>query len=207
MQKRVILIGLVCVMLFAGCAKKEAPSKGEEVTEEPKTPETIETTENAEVGGVTEQTDVTETVTGIVFEGTTTEGDVLTNACFEESKLTMVNVWATYCNPCLNEMPDLGEIANSYEKSEFQIIGIISDVMEGGAPEQLEYAKELISQTNATYTHMLLNESVYLNLLGNIEAVPTTFFVNQKGEILETVVGAQSKESWEEMIRGWLEKL
>ncbi|MBO5373276.1 MAG: TlpA family protein disulfide reductase [Lachnospiraceae bacterium] len=136
----------------------------------------------------------------VTFEGRTLEGEEFSSECFGESKLTMINVWATYCSPCLNEMPDLGEIASAYDKSEFQILGIVSDVMENGEDSQLEYAKELVTETKADYPHLVLNESLYTNLVGGIDSVPTTFFVNQEGEMLGYMVGAQSKDAWEELI-------
>ena len=67
----------------------------------------------------------------ITFEGTDLEGNTISQDIFTQSKLTMVNVWATYCNPCLSEMPGLGELAAEYDAEEFQIIGIVSDVWEG----------------------------------------------------------------------------
>ncbi len=134
------------------------------------------------------------------FEAGTIDGEALTAECFGDSKLTMINVWATYCNPCLSEMPDLGEIAASYDATDFQIIGIISDVMAESGEEDIEYAKELITQTGANYPHLLLNESLYSNLVGAVSSVPTTFFVNQEGEVLGYVVGAKSKGDWEAII-------
>lgn len=140
----------------------------------------------------------------LTFEAKTVDGEELTSECFSQSKLTMLNVWATYCNPCLNEMPDLGEIAASYDTSEFQVIGIISDVAEDATEEDVNNAKDLIEQTSANYPHLLLNQSLYINLVGAIDSVPTTFFVSQEGEVLGYVVGAQSKENWEKMINDLL---
>ena len=97
-------------------------------------------------------------------------------------------------------MPDLGEIASEYDSADFQLIGIISDVMEGDSEETISYAKELIEETTAAYSHLLLNESLYMNLVGAVSGVPTTFFVNEKSELLGYVVGAQSKESWKGII-------
>jgi thiol-disulfide isomerase/thioredoxin len=136
----------------------------------------------------------------VTFTGVTTDGEELTSEIFADSKLTMINVWATYCNPCLAEMPDLGEIAASYDKEDFRILGVISDVPDTSGEESIQYAKELIEQTKADYPHMLLNESLYMSIVSAAEAVPTTFFVNQKGEALGYVVGAQSKETWEGII-------
>ncbi len=117
----------------------------------------------------------------------------------------MVNVWATYCNPCLNEMPGLGELALTYDSEDFQLIGIISDVMEGADEKTLQKAADLVAQTGADYPHLLLNESLYTALLKEVSAVPTTFFVNQDGQILDTVIGAMEKSAWEEQIDALLE--
>lgn len=143
----------------------------------------------------------------VEFEATTMEGETMTSAVFADSKLTMLNVWATYCNPCLSEMPYLGELSAEYDKSEFQIIGIISDVMEGGDADSIELANDLIEETGANYPHLPLNQSLYSSLVGAVTAVPTTFFVNEKGELLGYVTGAYPKESWEEIINGLLAQM
>ena len=140
---------------------------------------------------------------GIVFEGTDLEGNAVSSDVFSRSRLTMVNVWATYCGPCLGEMPGLGELAAEYDPEEFQIIGIVSDALEG---EDQTLAESLVRQTGADYPHLLLNESIYYALLTEVDAVPTTFFVDGHGAVLDTVVGAMEKEEWEARIDGLLEK-
>lgn len=141
----------------------------------------------------------------IVFEGQDILGDQVSSEIFAESKLTMVNVWATYCNPCLREMPGLGELAAEYASEEFRIIGIISDVQAGADQEMLTLAADLIEQTGADYPHLLLNESLYYALLTDVSAVPTTFFIDENGVVLDTVVGSREKSAWEEIINGLLE--
>lgn len=184
MKKKIFTI-LLTTILLAGCGADAENT----------------TTADSETATSSESISDTEQEPYVVsFEGTTTEGETLTSDCFAESKLTMLNVWATYCSPCLDEMPDLGEIANSYNKSEFQVIGVVSDVMEGGEESQLETAKDLITETHAEYPHLVLNESLYNTLVGGVDSVPTTFFINENGELLTYVVGAQSKENWEEII-------
>ena len=140
----------------------------------------------------------------ITFEGKNLEGNVVSQDIFSQSKLTMVNVWATYCNPCLSEMPFLGELAEEYDTEKFQIIGIVSDVIEGN---DQSLAENLVEQTSANYTHLLLNESIYYGLLMDVTAVPTTFFIDEDGMLLDTVVGAMKKTAWEDKINGLLESL
>lgn len=139
----------------------------------------------------------------ITFEGTDLEGDPVSQDIFSQSRLTMVNVWATYCNPCLNEMPGLGELAAEYDGSEFQLIGIVSDVWEGADQTLVE---SLVQETGADYTHLLANDSLYQALLSGVSAVPTTFFFDQEGACLGGVVGSAEKSDWEELIHGLLEE-
>ena len=119
----------------------------------------------------------------------------------------MINVWATYCSPCLKEMPDLGEIASNYDSKYFQIIGIVSDVSTNSSNDDVAYAKKLIKETKANYPHLLLSESIYANLVAGVDAVPTTFFVNDNGELLNYVVGANSKSGWEGIIDELLDEV
>ena len=189
------VVPILSVFLLNGCAntdKKENP----------------ETTDNT----LTQETEAAETAKdntlsdSIVFEGIDMNGNAVSSEVFSDSKLTMVNVWATYCNPCLNEMPGLGELAGEYDPDNFQIIGIISDVQEGADQEMTDLAADLIAQTGADYTHLLLNESLYYSLLTDVTAVPTTFFIDTNGVILDTVVGSMEKSAWEDKINALLEE-
>ena len=140
----------------------------------------------------------------ITFEGTDLEGNTISQEVFSQSKLTMVNVWATYCNPCLEEMPGLGGLAAEYDRSEFQIIGIVSDVWEG---ENQDLVESLVQQTRANYPHLLVNSSILDALLADVTAVPTTFFFDGEGAYLGGVVGSAEKSTWEELINELLEEL
>ena len=140
----------------------------------------------------------------ISFTGTDLEGNSVSADAFAQSKLTMVNVWATYCNPCLSEMPGLGELAAEYDPAEFQLIGIVSDVMEG---EDQSLVESLVQETGANYLHLLANDSIGQAILSSVSAVPTTFFFDGEGAYLGGVVGSAEKEKWEEIIHGLLEEM
>lgn len=142
----------------------------------------------------------------VAFEATDMEGNQVSSGIFSETKLTMINVWATYCNPCLQEMPDLGQLSGEYDSGEFQILGVISDVQEEDDQDTLDNASDLIKQTGADYPHLLLNESLYKAMMTDVTAVPTTFFFNDHGMLLDTFVGSRDKEQWKEIIDELLEK-
>ena len=142
----------------------------------------------------------------VTFEAADMEENEVSSSIFSEAKLTMINVWATYCNPCLQEMPDLGELSGEYDSGEFQIIGVISDVQEGADQDTLDKASSLIEQTGADYPHLLLNKSLYEAILTEVTAVPTTFFFDDHGMLLDTLVGSRDKDKWKEIIDALLEK-
>lgn len=189
---RACLLSAVSFLLLCGCGKPfDTKDEG------------IHSSQDIAVSSSPEHTEAAAAVT---FEGLDMTGNTISSDIFSDSRLTMVNVWATYCNPCLREMPGLGELAGEYDPAEFQIIGIISDVQEGADQKTLDYASGLIQQTGADYTHLVLNESVYYALLTDVSAVPTTFFIDEEGVILDTVIGSMDKSAWEEKINALLEQ-
>ena len=140
----------------------------------------------------------------ITFEGADLEGNTVSQDVFSQSKLTMVNVWATYCNPCLREMPGLGQLSAEYDPGEVQIIGVVSDVREG---EDQSLVESLVQQTGADYPHLLANASIDRALLASVSGVPTTFFFDGEGAYLGGVVGSADRSKWEELIHELLEKM
>lgn len=203
----VLIACAISISLLGGCGRtapeeKEQENVQAEMEEMSKEGQEADT-DSPEEGGAADPANQS---SGIVFEAQDLEGNTVTESLFTQSRLTMVNVWATYCNPCLSEMPGLGELAGEYDAEQFQIIGIVSDVQEGAEEEAVEYASALVSQTGADYVHLLLNESLFRSMLSGVSAVPTTFFVDENGEVLDTVVGAMEKSAWKEKIDGLLEE-
>ena len=207
-MKKKYLVAVVCVIAtvaLCGCglfgkSEPEIQEIPEDVVSEPEedvgTGE-FEENESLDVNEPVEESE--ETAGGARGYFTTTDlyGNTVTQEIFAQSDLTVVNVWATYCGPCINEMPYLGELAEEYDYSKVQIVGIPTDVYN---QEYLDYALSLINETGADYTHLLMSEELYNWGLTEIQYVPTTFFVNSEGEIIDTVVGSMSKEDWKILI-------
>ncbi len=203
---KIFFTGILLAALLAGCGggnREDTAESGNNTESSSEQAEAEISTEKSKEEALTQE-EASE-ASQIVFTCQDMDGNSVSETIFSESKLTMVNVWATYCNPCLREMPGLGELAGEYETGEFQIIGIISDVMEGADAATMDNAAALIEMTGANYTHLLLNESVYYALLTEVSAVPTTFFVNENGEVVDTVIGAMEKSAWEGKINALLE--
>lgn len=131
------------------------------------------------------------------FKTTDLDGNVYTQEIFTKSKLNFVNVWGTFCGPCLNEMPDLGELASEYDTKDVQFIGIVCDVYDY---EDAGYAKKCVSSTGADYLHLVASDELYYWGLEDMEYVPTTLLIDSDGNILYETVGSQSKSEWKKLI-------
>ena len=138
------------------------------------------------------------------------EGNPVSEDIFKEYDLTMINIWATFCGPCINEMPDLGKLNEEWKEKGVQVVGICSDLVDyDGAlvEEQLETAKEIVEETGASYLHLNPEGDLARRLLPQISVVPTTVFVDSEGrQITSTVRGSKSLEEWESIIEKLLEK-
>lgn len=136
------------------------------------------------------------------FQSVTLDGEAIDETVFGEAKLTMVNIWGTFCGPCIVEMPFLAEISQEYGGADFQMVGIISDAQEAGYPD----AVEIVEATGADYTHIMLSDDLKYGYVGSLYAVPTTVFVDSEGrKVGDTYMGAKSKEQWEEIIKSLME--
>ena len=220
MKKRILALILLAALAITGCGGSKPNEELDKLTDEiilgsdgtvqnPTTEPTTAPTETpAETPAEEDADDNTsaEEKYFVTFEAATTDGEVWNSDKFANSKLTMINVWATYCNPCLSEMPDLGELAAEYDSAQFQIVGVVSDVMADDSVKNIDYAKQLITETKANYPHLLLNESLYMSFVGAVSAVPTTFFVRQDGSMVGYLTGAMDKDNWKTLIDDLLSK-
>ena len=148
------------------------------------------------------------------FENFTTidlDGKKVTEDIFKGKKLTMINIWATFCGPCIGEMPDLELISQEYADKDFQIIGIVCDVnyvADGYDKDLYESALSIVEMTGVTYRNLLPSESLDIIKLGEVYSVPETLFVNDKGEIVGTnYIGSRSAEDWKAIIDNIMEIL
>lgn len=122
------------------------------------------------------------------FTTTDLEGNTVTEEIFAGKDVTVVNVWGTYCGPCISEMPQLGEWAREMPDN-VQLIGIVCDVTEEGG-ETLELAKTILQEADAEFPCLAVSEDLSW-LLYSVQGVPTTFFVDGEGRIVgRAILGA-----------------
>ncbi len=189
MDKRKFVLGILTIamtgmFLLTGCSGKDSTSAGGNNKAENKTENK---TENV-------QSDVK--VFG-TFTTQTLSGEDVTESIFAKADLTMVNIWGTFCGPCIHEMPDLGELGREYADQGVQIVGLISDVPEAGD----ETALEIVEATQADYMHIVASQDLQKGILREVQVVPTTIFVDSEGrQVGDAYYGANSKDGWQEII-------
>jgi len=180
-------------LLLSACAQPEsAPSLTPSASPSASAPQPSASADAQSTGGILS-----------AFSAEDLDGNALDQSILEGHTLTMVNVWATFCTPCISEMPELGELAEEYSDKGVQIVGLVSDVLDsdGSVSEtQLDTAREIVSATSANYTHIVPSTDFY-GILYQITSVPTTFFVDETGaQVGYAYLGARDKAEWSTII-------
>lgn len=145
--------------------------------------------------GNKESVNVSEMKTVPDFKVKDIKGRTVTQAVFSENKLTLVNVWGTYCSTCLEEMPDLEKVYKEYSAKGVSVIGIAED---GNLQEP--QVNEILKKTKVTYENLIPSDDFTDDFLSHESGVPYSFTVDSHGKILEFTMGAHSKKEYEDMI-------
>ncbi|MCX6155283.1 MAG: TlpA disulfide reductase family protein [Candidatus Kapabacteria bacterium] len=113
---------------------------------------------------------------------------------YAKGKFVFLNFWGTWCPPCRREIPDIISIARDMSGKDFLVIGI--------ALERSQIVDEAIAGVVKFWNGQGMNYPVIIGNMelaqayGGIEAVPTTFLINEKGEIVKQITGGRSKEDF-----------
>lgn len=111
-------------------------------------------------------------------------------------KVLVVNFWATWCPPCIKEIPVFIELQKAYGDQDFQIIGI--------AVDNKEAVSEFAEQMGINYPSLLaeVDGIGLVKRFGNgIGALPYTVIINREGEISDTIRGELSKLEVENLLK------
>ena len=138
--------------------------------------------------------------TAVAFETVDLDGNPVRSAdIFSQNKLTMVNIWGTFCGPCINEMPDLEVLNGRLADKGCAMIGVVCDVAGTGDTAHIEEAKDIVADTGVTYRNLLPWDGFDAALPA--EYIPTTYFVDSEGRLVgEPAVGARGADDYEALL-------
>jgi len=99
-----------------------------------------------------------------------------------QDQVLLVTFFATWCPPCLEEIPALIDLQDKYSGSGFSVVGLSMDEEGPGV------VKSLIDKTGINYPVLMADRQVARNF-GGISGIPTTFLVNRSGMIIMRYIG------------------
>jgi len=131
------------------------------------------------------------------FELESTKGNKVKLSDYK-GKIVIVDFWATWCPPCREEIPSFVQLQKVY-KSELQILGVSldTDTKNDLAPFMEKY--------KMNYPVLFANNEI-VNNYGGIEAIPTTFVIDQNGNIINSFIGYHDKSVFVAEIERLLKK-
>jgi thiol-disulfide isomerase/thioredoxin len=138
---------------------------------------------------------------GITFNATDYNGASVNESIFKNAKLTMVNIWATTCNPCIREMPDLQKLNDNI--ADFQVVTIVCDVTSLDDTDGIDEAKNIMETQGAGSLPVLLG-SEELDMIFKYTGTPTSYLVDSNGNIVDRPVSGSYNEGNYEHLETWV---
>ncbi len=109
-------------------------------------------------------------------------------------KVVILDFWDTWCGPCRKEIPHFVELYSQYKGKGLEIVGVAF------ARQGAEAVKQFAQQNGINYTSTIFNQEAQ-SLFGSPPSIPTTYIIDQNGNISEKVVGYRDKAYWEQRVK------
>lgn len=109
--------------------------------------------------------------------------------------VVLINIWATWCGPCLDETPDLVELFDDYKAQGFTILGVSTDV------QGESVVKPFINRFDIPYPMYIDKQDIIMNKYGPTMGIPTSYIVDSKGILRYFAVGALTRKELEPRIK------
>lgn len=127
-------------------------------------------------------------------------GETVTEENFKNAKLTLVNVMATWCGPCVRELPELQKLYEAYKDKGLSVIAIVMDTADINGEESAEAiatAKKMAGSAGVSFPMLLPQKGALAGKLERVSSLPTTFFIDAKGNFVgKPYVGGKDLKGW-----------
>lgn len=201
LMKRTNIISLLSVISIATLVIFGCNGKAKEQTKEP----TPQVAENKTIGEKNQ--DIKENI-NLEFSSKTIMEKVIDNKVLKDYKLTMINFWATYCDPCKKELPDLQKIYEEEIKNGVNVLGVLVDIEGEKDDEHIQLAKKIVEKSGVKYENVIGEKNIGKYYAKLASGVPFTIFVDSSGKMVgKEINGSRSKEQLKKEIDERLKSL
>jgi peroxiredoxin len=115
-----------------------------------------------------------------------------------KGKVVVVDFWATWCGPCVSEIPGYVALQKKYGPQGLVIVGVSLD-RKGPA-----HVKKFVDEHAMNYTIVMGDDGI-TEAFGGFNAIPTTFLISRDGRIINQKTGAAPAEDYEKLVKAALE--
>ncbi len=116
-----------------------------------------------------------------------------------KGKVVILDFWATWCPPCVKEIPHFIELHEQYKDRGFAMVGISLD------HQGISVVKSFVQKNQVNYP-ILMTDGRVDKAYGGITSIPTTFVIDSAGNIRQKYVGYRDKAIFEADIKALLEE-
>lgn len=134
------------------------------------------------------------------------DGNAVDASVFAENDLTLVNAWSLSCDPCIREMPALEQLDQAYDN--VAVLGLYLNDKTEISEQARTQIHEVLEAKGVTYPHLLTSQAMLDSPeYRDIQVTPTTFFVDSRGEIVDTLIATWTYEEWVSFVDKALKQL
>lgn len=131
------------------------------------------------------------------FSLPTLDGSTVSLSDYEGEKVVLIDFWATTCDPCLAEMPELVKLYEEKKAQGFEVLAISTD-----GPETRSQVSQTVSKLNMIFPILLDEETEVMDRYNPKGALPFTAVIDRSGSIVLKRVGYQpgDEKSWKSLV-------